>query len=40
MGVGYGGGLWFAPLRRFVISVSYAMSSEDNIPLFGLGWKF
>jgi hypothetical protein len=40
MGVGYGGGFWFAPLRRFVISLSYALSSEDGIPLLGLGWKF
>jgi len=37
---GYGGGLWFSPLRRFVVTVSYAVSDEDNIPLVGLGWKF
>lgn len=37
---GYGGGLWFSPLRRFVFTVSYAVSSEDKIPLVGLGWKF
>lgn len=37
---GYGGGVWFSPLRRFVITVSYAVSKEDNIPLVGLGWKF
>lgn len=40
MAVGYGGGLWFAPLRRMVIAVSYAKSSEDGIPLVGLSWKF
>ena len=40
MAVGYGGGLWFAPLSRLVLAVSYAMSSEDNIPLVGLSWKF
>jgi len=38
--IGYGGGVWFAPLRKIVISLSYAMSDEDNIPLVGLGWKF
>ncbi len=40
MGTGFGGGFWIAPLNRLVISVSYAVSSEDNIPLFGFGWKF
>ncbi len=40
MATGYGGGFWFAPLRRIVVSLSYAVSSEDKIPLFGLGWKF
>ncbi|MEO6611519.1 MAG: hypothetical protein ABIT05_01795 [Chitinophagaceae bacterium] len=40
MATGYGGGLWFSPLRRFVISVSYAVSKEDNIPLVGLSFKF
>jgi hypothetical protein len=38
--VGYGAGLWFAPLRKIVITVSYAMSDEDKLPLVGLGWKF
>jgi len=37
---GYGGGIWFAPLRRIVFTLSYAKSSEDGIPLFGMGWKF
>ena len=37
---GFGGGFWFAPLRRLLIRVSYAVSSEDHIPLFGFGWKF
>jgi hypothetical protein len=27
-------------LRRIVFTLSYAVSSEDKIPLFGLGWKF
>lgn len=39
-GTGYGGGLWIAPLNRLVITLSYAVSSEDKIPLFGFGWKF
>lgn len=37
---GYGGGVWFAPLRRLVISFTYAASKEDKLPLVGLGWKF
>ena len=37
---GYGGGLWFAPLSRIVLTLSYAVSNEDKIPLVGLGWKF
>jgi hypothetical protein len=40
MGVGYGGGFWFAPLNRLVINLSCAVSSEDTIPLFGFTWKF
>ena len=37
---GYGVGLWFAPLNRLVISVSYMASKEDKLPLVGLGWRF
>jgi hypothetical protein len=37
---GYGGGFWFSPLRRFVLTLSYAVSKEDKLPLFGFGWKF
>lgn len=40
MAVGYGGGLWFAPLRKIAINVSYAASSEGGIPLVGLNFKF
>lgn len=40
MGTGFGGGFWIAPLNKLVISLSYAVSSEDKIPLFGFGWKF
>lgn len=37
---GYGGGIWFSPLRRVVFTLCYAVSKEDKIPLFGMGWKF
>ena len=37
---GYGGGLWISPLRRFMITFTYAVSNEDKIPLVSLGWKF
>jgi hypothetical protein len=37
---GYGGGVWFSPLKRAVLSISYAASKEDKLPLIGLGWKF
>jgi len=37
---GYGGGIWFSPLRRIVFTLSYAKSKEDGIPMFGMGWKF
>ena len=37
---GYGGGIWFAPLRRLLISVAYAISKEDKLPLVSLGWRF
>jgi outer membrane protein assembly factor BamA len=38
--VGYGGGIWIAPLRRFVFQVTYMMSDEDKFPIVGLGWRF
>lgn len=37
---GYGGGIWFAPLRKFVLAFSWGYSKEGGIPLFGFGWKF
>ncbi len=37
---GYGLGFWFSPLRRLMITFTYAMSDEGNVPLVGLGWKF
>lgn len=40
MRVGYGGGFWFSPLRRILLSFTYAVSDEDKLPLIGLGFKF
>ncbi|MBL7741471.1 MAG: BamA/TamA family outer membrane protein [Chitinophagaceae bacterium] len=37
---GYGGGVWFAPLRKLVTTISYTVSNEDKIPLVSLGWQF
>ena len=37
---GYGGGIWFSPMKRLVLSLSYTASKEDKLPLIGLGWKF
>ncbi|MGZ8557049.1 MAG: BamA/TamA family outer membrane protein, partial [Chitinophagaceae bacterium] len=37
---GYGAGFWISPLRRLVVSFTYAASKEDKMPLVGLGWKF
>ncbi len=37
---GYGGGFWISPLRRLVLTFSFAVSKENNLPLIGFGWKF
>jgi Omp85 superfamily domain/Calcineurin-like phosphoesterase len=37
---GYGGGLWFAPLTRFVVTASYAHSSEGGLPVVAFGFQF
>ena len=37
---GYGGGIWVAPLKRFVISAMFTASKEGNLPLIGFGWQF
>ncbi|MEI9947022.1 MAG: BamA/TamA family outer membrane protein [Chitinophagaceae bacterium] len=37
---GYGGGLWFSPLRKIVITACYTMSKEDKLPLITAGWQF
>jgi len=36
---GYGAGFWISPLRRIVLTFTYAFSKEDRMPLIGLGWK-
>jgi outer membrane protein assembly factor BamA len=40
MQTGYGVGFWFSPLRRIMLTFTYAMSQEDKIPIIGLGWRF
>src|SRR5687767_9899526 len=37
---GYGAGIWVAPLRRFVITGSYAMSKESKLPMLTFGFQF
>lgn len=37
---GYGAGFWISPLRRIVVTFSYAMSKEDKMPIIHLGWRF
>lgn len=36
----FGGGFWFSPLRRLLLSISVGVSNEDVVPMFGMGWKF
>jgi hypothetical protein len=39
--VGYGGGIWIAPIQRFVITASVARSEEEKLlPYFTLGFQF
>lgn len=40
MATGYGGGIWFAPLRRFVINAGIGLSDEDMLPNLGVFWRF
>ncbi len=38
---GYGGGVWLAPIKRWVASVSLAHSQEEDIiPYFSIGFRF
>jgi hypothetical protein len=40
MKTGYGGGIWFAPMRRMVFTLTYAGSKEDKLVQLGVGWRF
>ena len=37
---GYGGGIWISPLKKFVLTASYAQGTEGGLFLFKLGWQF
>ncbi|HSU28457.1 MAG TPA: hypothetical protein VLJ68_08750 [Chitinophagaceae bacterium] len=37
---GYGGGFWFAPFNRFVMTFGVGVSNENTLPVVGFGWKF
>lgn len=37
---GYGGGFWFAPLKRLVFTFNFVASKETKLPLIGVGWNF
>jgi hypothetical protein len=37
---GYGGGLWVSPLRRFILTTSYAQGTEGGMFLIKLGWQY
>ncbi|MGC4038017.1 MAG: metallophosphoesterase [Chitinophagaceae bacterium] len=37
---GYGGGIWIAPMKKVVISASYAASKEGGLPLISFGWMY
>jgi Omp85 superfamily domain/Calcineurin-like phosphoesterase len=37
---GFGGGLWFAPLKRFVITGSYGYGDDGGLPVISFGWMY
>lgn len=37
---GYGGGIWFAPLRRFVITAFYSYGDDGGLPVVAFGFQF
>jgi hypothetical protein len=38
---GYGGGIWIAPIRRFVVTASLAHSEEESaLPRITFGFQF
>ncbi|MEL7162909.1 MAG: hypothetical protein AAFN92_19275, partial [Bacteroidota bacterium] len=38
--VGYGGGVWLAPLGATIISLTYFRDNEDQRVAFAAGWPF
>ncbi|MCX8020878.1 MAG: outer membrane protein assembly factor [Chitinophagaceae bacterium] len=40
LGMGFGGGIWFSPLKRLALNISVAKSEEDFIPMMGMNWRF
>lgn len=37
---GYGGGIWFAPLSRFVITATYGYGDDGGLPAVSFGFQF
>jgi hypothetical protein len=37
---GYGGGFWIAPLKKIVITASYAQGDDGGLPLITFGWLY
>jgi outer membrane protein assembly factor BamA len=37
---GYGGGIWISPLKRFILTASYAEGTEGGVTLIKLGWQY
>jgi outer membrane translocation and assembly module TamA len=37
---GYGAGVWLSPLKKFVVTGSYTISSEGGLPLISFGFQF
>jgi hypothetical protein len=37
---GYGGGVWISPLKKFVVSASYAQGTEGGVALIKLGFQY
>ncbi len=38
--IGYGGGIWFAPLSRFVITAFYGVGDDGGLPGVSFGFQF
>jgi Omp85 superfamily domain len=37
---GFGGGLWFAPLKRIVITGAYGYGDDGGLPVISFGWMY